>query len=287
MSSLQSKTGALWMLVAGVLFACMGVCVKIGAAYFTPAELVFYRSFVGLLVVWLIILIRGDSLRTPYWRNHVYRSLSGLGALSLYFYTIVALPLPTAVTLNYTSSLFIAPLLIWWYHERPVWGLLGAVVVGFVGVSCLLQPTFEQDKLFEGFLGLCSGFLAAIAMINVRQLGQIGEPEYRVVFYFSLISSLGAGAWMLVHRFSAITGAGALILLCMGASATLAQLALTRAYSTGATLMVASLAYSTVVFSALAGWLVWDHIPSISAWSGIVLVILSGAMATRLSVCRK
>lgn len=275
------------MLVAGVLFACMGVCVKLGADYFTPAELVFYRSSVGLLVIWLIVLARGYALKTQHWRSHTYRSLSGFAALSLYFYTITVLPLPTAVTLNYTSSLFIAPLLVLLYRERPHRGLILALLVGFVGVICLLQPTLERGEWLAGCLGLGSGVLSAFAMVNVRTLGRVGEPEYRVVFYFSLVSTLATGLWMSWHQFSPVTARGGLILLGMGASATLAQLALTRAYSTGATLVVASLAYSTVVFAALAGWLVWHHIPAMSGWLGIGLVILSGVLATHLAVRRK
>jgi drug/metabolite transporter (DMT)-like permease len=42
---------SLWMIVASLLFACMGVCVKLGSAHFSTGELVFYRGFVGLLLM--------------------------------------------------------------------------------------------------------------------------------------------------------------------------------------------------------------------------------------------
>lgn len=282
-----SSRGALWMVLASLLFACMGVFVKIGSRYFTPAELVFYRAFVGLLVVWAIIAARGHPLGTPNWRLHLNRSVAGFSALALYFVTITRLPLPTAVTLNYTSSLFIAPLLVLLYRERPPLPLLLALALGFAGVVLLLRPTLAHDQLIDGLVGLASGFLAAIAMLNVKSLGQSGEPEWRVVFYFSLFSTFASGAWMLLHRFSPVDWAGAGILLGMGGSATLAQLALTRAYATGATLVVASLAYSTVVFSTLAGWLLWQHVPPLSAWLGMLLVMLAGVLATLLTARRK
>ena len=35
---------ALWMVLAALLFASMGVCVKLGSAYFHPAEMIFWRA---------------------------------------------------------------------------------------------------------------------------------------------------------------------------------------------------------------------------------------------------
>jgi len=69
----------------------------------------------------------------------------------------------------------------------------------------LLQPTLQQDQLLPGLLGLISGFLAGIAYLNVKQLGLIGEPEARIVFYFSLIASIGSGVWMLFNTVHTIT----------------------------------------------------------------------------------
>ncbi len=279
LSGVSRNRGALWMLVAGLMFTCMGVCVKLGARYFTAAELVFYRSFVGLLVVWAIIRARGYPLATHHWRKHLSRSLSGFAALSMYFYTIAALPLATAVTLNYTSSLFIALITTMLLRERPGLRLISAVGLGFIGVTALLKPAFQADQWLDGLIGLISGVFAAVAMINVRGLGRLGEPEWRVVFYFSLISTVGAGSWMVLHEFSPLTWQGVVIILCMGTAATLAQLALTRAYGRGKAMVVASLAYSTVAFSSLAGVLLWQDWLPLSSWAGMTMIVLSGLIS--------
>ena len=50
--------GSLWMLVAGLAFAGMGVFAKLGAAHFSSAELVFYRSVVGCLTIGLLAQAR-------------------------------------------------------------------------------------------------------------------------------------------------------------------------------------------------------------------------------------
>lgn len=265
-----------WMVVAGLLFAIMGVFVKLGSAYFSSAELVFYRSAIGLAVIFTIVRVQKLPLATPHVATHVWRGLSGFLALMLFFYAISALPLATAITLNYTAPLFLAILLTLFLKEKLHWELIGAVVVGFSGVILLLRPTLHSDQARAGLLGLASGFLAGIAYFNVNQLGKQGEPEWRVVFYFTLVATLGAGAWMLLHIFHPLAWRHLPILLGLGASATLAQLAMTRAYRLGKTLVVGSLAYITVVFASLFGILLWGEWLDKLSWLGMGLIVLSG-----------
>jgi len=71
-------------------------------------------------------------------------------------------------------------------------------------------------------------------------------------------------------------------LIPVGLFASLGQLCLTRAYSQGATLVVANLQYSGIVFSALFGlFLFEDDIPLVG-WLGMALIIVSGMTATLL-----
>ncbi|MCE5180626.1 MAG: DMT family transporter [Betaproteobacteria bacterium] len=274
---------SLWMVVAGFLFGCMGVFVKLGAEYFSSAELVFYRSFFGLVVIAMIIRSQRLPAATPHWKSHLWRGLSGFVALMLFFYAIGQLPLATAVTLNYTAPLFLAFLSVTILKEPPRLPLLLAILTGFAGVMALLQPTLHHDQLTAGLMGLISGFLAAIAYLNVRQLGRLGEPSYRIVFYFTLICTIGGGIWMAAHTFHAITPANFLLLLGLGTTATLAQLAMTQAYREGDMLAVGSLAYSTVAFASLWGILLWQEMLSLSSWLGIALITLSGIIASRVT----
>lgn len=267
------------MIVAGFLFGLMGVFVKLGSQHFSSAELVFYRSLIGLVVIFGIVRVQGLSLATPHVASHIWRGLSGFFALMLFFYAISALPLATAITLNYTSPLFLALLLTLWLKEKPHWQLIGAILVGFVGVVLLLRPNLHTEQIIGGMMGLTSGFLAGIAYLNVKQLGALGEPDWRVVFYFTLISTLGAGAWMLIHQFHALSWQTLPILLGLGTTATLAQLAMTRAYRVGKTLVVGSLAYSTVIFASLFGILFWDEWLSPLSWLGIGLIVASGVLS--------
>ena len=271
------------MLVAGFLFGCMGVFVKLGAQYFSDMELVFYRSFLGLLLVYALIRRQSGSLATPHLVRHLWRGISGTLALMLFFYCITVLPLAAAVTLNYTSPLFLTLLVVLVFRERFHAPLALAIALGFAGVVLVLHPTLEHDQFMPGLLGLVSGFLAGIAMLNVRQLGIMGEPEWRVVFYFSLMASSASGSIMLFGDLHPITLHNLPILLGLGGSATLAQLALTRAYRTGHALVASSLSYSTVVFASLFGALLWGDALPWSGWAGIALIIAGGVLSLKLS----
>jgi drug/metabolite transporter (DMT)-like permease len=96
------------MIVAGLMFATMGVFVKLGAEHFDAAELAFYRNFVSLIFVGALVAVRGGSLKTTHGTAHFVRGLTGSISLIGYFYAMTQLPLATAQTLNYTSPLFLA-----------------------------------------------------------------------------------------------------------------------------------------------------------------------------------
>ena len=275
---------SLWMLAASLLFACMGVCVKLGSTQFSAAELAFYRSFVALLLIYGYMRYAGLSLVTAHWKTHITRSIAGFVSLVTYFSALSLIPLATAVTLNYTSPLFLALLLAFWQREAIRRLLLFALGGGFVGVALLLQPAFHSEQIIGGMFGLASGMVSSIAFLNVRKLGEMGEPEWRTVFYFSLIATIGGLPWALSGTsFHAIDARGASLLIGVGSFGALAQLCMTRAYGRGKTIATASLSYSTVAFASIFGIYLWDdHLPMI-AWVGIVLIVVSGILTNAFS----
>jgi len=273
---------SLWMIAASFLFACMGVCVKFAAQTHSAVEITFYRSFISLILMFGLVRLNGVPLATPHLRWQVTRGTVGFIALFAYFYAITLLPLATAVTLNYTSAIFLA-LYLGFAGMRLRKGIMGALVLGLVGVVLLLKPTMHADQLVGGLIGLASGVMAGMAYFSVRELGARGEPEMRTVFYFSLVSSVGAGAWLVFSDIHAVDLKSGLLLLGVAGFATVAQLAMTRAYTRGKTLMSAALAYSTVIFSSLFGMAFWGETHDAFAWLAIVLIILSGVAASHFS----
>ena len=276
--------GSLWMLLAALGFAIMGALVKVNAHKFNSAELVFYRSAFGLVFIYAYIFAKKLPLKTPVLNKQMSRALVGLASLVLFFYAIAHLPLATAITLNYTSALFLAIFMPFFLHEKPKPILYGTVLLGFIGVILLLKPILNQRDMLAGILGLLSGMGAALAYIHVKQLGKLNEPDWRTVFYFTFVSTIASGLWMLMQIFTSLAFTKPSLadmpsLLGLGASATIAQLAMTRAYRTGNTLIVASLAYTTVIFASLFGVMFWQETLSVSEYFAIGIIILSGIIS--------
>ncbi len=285
---------ALWMIVAAFAFALMGVCVKFASAYFTATELVFYRGVVSMVFVWAWARSQGVGLRTRVPAMHLWRAVIGTVSLGAWFYAIGKLPLATAMTLNYMSSVWIAAFLVGgallYGKAQPQNALFATVLAGFGGVVLVLRPAFEANQLWPGLIGMMSGMTAALAYLQVTALSRAGEPEARVVFYFAVASAVFGALGMAL---GAITGIGftgfsawnwqhAIWILPIGILASLGQLCMTRAYASGSTLLVANLQYSGIVFGAIFSVLIFDdHLPLL-AWSGMALIIASGIAATVL-----
>ncbi|MGH6638533.1 MAG: DMT family transporter [Polaromonas sp.] len=259
---------AVWMILSSFLFATMGVCVKYASAHFNSAELVFYRGVLGILFMAAYAHARGTSLRTRVPAMHAWRSVIGVMSLSAWFYAIAHLPLATAMTLNYMSSVWIAAFLVGGAllattgvrgNERSEgpprassapWGgsvlhevksvgakapsqgpLVLAILASFSGVVMLLRPAMDQNQTFAGLIGLMSGLGSAFAYMQVMAIARLGEPETRTVFYFAVGTMVAGALGMLVTGISPWNWQHALWLPPIGILASLGQLCMTKAYS--------------------------------------------------------
>ncbi len=273
-------------IAASLMFAAMGVCIKFASQHHGSGEIVFYRGVVGALMIAALGRWRGESMRTGLGWQHAQRSVVGVVALILWFQAIAALPLATAVTLNYTSTLWLAVILVGAALRAPSRRVdrrsLWAVTIGFIGIVLVLRPTIESHLVWYGVLGLISGLLAAIGYQQVATLSRAGEPETRIVFYFSLGSVAGGAAMVAIEGWRAPAWPGLGWMLAVGALSTVAQLMLTRAYASGATLLTASLQYAGIAFSFLFGVLLFDDAITVLAVVGVLLIVGAGILATHI-----
>lgn len=276
---------ALWMALGALFFAIMGVCIKLASQGYGTLEIVFYRGLTGVVLFSALLWLRGTPLATPVPLLHVRRNLAGITAMSLWFYAIGHLPFATSMTLNTMSSVWLGTLVIvaaWWKTRRIAYPwLFVAVLCGFVGVVLLLNPRMAGNDPLAALLGLISGMMSAVAYLQVSALGRAGEPETRTVFYFSLGTTLvGLVGVLLFSGFSPLEWRTAWLLPATGIFASLGQWCMTRAYTRGSTLVVATLQYLGIVYASLFSlWLFQERLEP-AAWLGMVIIVLSGIAAT-------
>ncbi|SHI26375.1 DMT family transporter [Pollutimonas bauzanensis] len=271
---------SLWMLLASIMFAGMGACVKVASDYgATLPHVVLFRGIPSVLLLFFWARFTQRSLRPPSWKLHLWRNVSGVTSMWLGFFAISHLPLSTAISLNYTAPLFIAG----WMLARggsqrdPV--RIVAVLFGFLGVVAVLRPSIGQDHWFAALLGLGAGALSAVAMMQIRELGRVGEPEWRTVLIFSCFVCLSSVAGLAAEGWRSIDILAWLALAGVGTLGLVGQLAMTRAFGLGSALLTAALQYTTIIFAALLGIVFWGDLPDAIAWGGMAMIIASGLLS--------
>ena len=280
----NQKKGMLWIIVATFFFSLMGSFVKLGATHFSSVELVFYRSFISLLFLFIYIVISQKEIKTPHLRKQIDRGVVGFLSLAFFFYAIAHLNLGSAMTLNYTSPIFLGFFLPLISHQKIKKSILLCTITGFIGTLFILDPHGEWQSWFAGLIGLISGIGAALAYIHVIQLSKLNEPDWRTVFYFTLVSTIGSGLWISFTDYQRLIWDDVWILIPLGLSATIAQIAMTRAYRLGNSLVIGTLSYLTIVFSGVISLLYFNETMRMEDVLGAILIIASGAIASNISL---
>lgn len=278
---------SLWTLAATLSFSLMAVFVKYAASHYSAHEILFYRSSISVALIGSFAAWRRYRVFTPHWRAHSRRAGCGTFSIGVWYYTLSVLPIATSVTLNSTSPIFIGVLsAVAAYRagqrRAPNPMQYVSLAVGFAGVVILLNPSASSDHLWPGILGLFGAFMAALGNQDVKRLVLLGEPEWRLVFYFSLYSALLSFVIMLFSEMHSHTLTGVLLLLAVSIFGTLGQLAVSRAYGHGNVLLSASLQYSSVLFSACWGMALWGEYISLRGWAGISIVIAASIVSSAL-----
>lgn len=281
MYSDNAKRGAFFMLISSLLFAGMGVTIKMTAERLSNEMIVFFRNAAGLLALLPWLVHAGAShLFTRNWRLHLPRAIAGLGSMYCYFYALAHMPLAEAVLLNYSAPLFIPLVASLWLGEKIQKRLWRPLILGFVGIIFILKPgagLFTTTAL----VALAAAVFGALAVVNIRRLTRT-ESATRIVFYFSCISTLVSAiplTWAWQPPGPTLWG----LLAATGVFATLGQLFLTRAYAHANAAQVAPFVYTIVVFAGIFGWILWRETPDVLSVLGTACICLAGVITLRYS----
>ena len=272
------RRGGLYMVASALLFALMSVAVKMASATLPNVVVVFFRSGFGLLT--LLPFIIGVDLRTTQVREHLIRSLAGIASMYCFFYTIAHMRLADAVLLNYSLPLFMPFVESAWLGEEFPRRLWIPVVRRLPGRD--RHPAAGQRA--DGAGGPPGRGLGAL---RGRGPGRRAAPDpHRAGAAHRLllrdhrhVPLRAARGRVLAH--AAGPGVGGRV--AMGLTATLGQLAMTRAYAHAPAAQVGPFIYSSVVFAAVLDWLFWRTLPDAFTLAGAALVVAAGILSLRLN----
>jgi drug/metabolite transporter (DMT)-like permease len=266
-----------YRLISVIAFASMGALIKLADARGASLiELLFFRQALAIPVV-LAAVMAGpgpESLRTTRLPAHILRTVIGLASMSCMFVTIMLLPLAEATTLQFTVPIFATILGAVILREPTGIHRWGAVIAGFVGIVIVAQPGSGHIPLAGAISGLTAALLSATVTILLRQLGKSELPT-TIVFYFSVLAMVPLAPMFVftVQPHDAMTW---LLLIAVGVSGGIGQIAMTSSLKLGPVAVVLPMDYSGLLWATLYGWAIFAVLPTPMTWVGAPIIVASG-----------
>lgn len=276
----QPLAGALFVLSASFTFAALGALIKVVSTSLTNEMVVFFRNLCALVFIlpWIWYSRPLGGVKTSFFQLHLLRSLSGLGAMYCFFYSIAHLQLSEACLLASTTPLFVPVIAYVWIREPVAQKVRGAIIIGFIGILLILKPGIGVFQPIA-IVALAAGIFAALAMVSIRRMSA-SEPTIRIVFYFTTLGTL-ISAVPLVWSWQSPQPKIWCLLVLIGMLATVGQILITKGYSLAPAAQVGPLTYGNVIFATFLGWLFWGESLDAMTWAGAVLICIAGIIATR------
>ena len=266
---------ALLMLGSTLAFGLMAIAIRYATRYVPTQEVAFFRNAFGLLAL-LPMLIRPGSapLKTQQLPRYFLRSAIGLASMLCAFWAIGHLPISQAISLSYSTPLFVTIAAVLWLGETVRMRRWAAVIIGFIGVLIIVRPgstSFTPGTL----VAVGAAVLSSLVAIQIKQLTRVDSAD-TVVFYtyvfwvpLSLVPALFVWVWP--------TGLAWVWLVATGVLGTLGQLLWTRALRLGEVSALTPISFMQLPLVSLLGWLLFNE--TLDRWTVIGAGIILGANA--------
>jgi len=255
----------------------MTLCVKNIDKRIPIYELVFFRSLLSLIITLFIIKLKNIN---PWGNNRpllILRGLLGTLALVCIFYAIRNMPLSISTVIQYTYPIFISIFAGIFINEKITKNIVFAIVVGWLGILIILNPTqlsnikveIENISISIAFLGsICT----ALAYVTVKKLAST-EDVYVIIEYFPLISliillPIVLTNWVTPSRFELIWIIG------IGLFTQLGQTFLTIGLKNLPASEASTINYLQVLFGSIWGIFFFSEMININFLLGASLVLL-------------
>lgn len=266
---------ALLMLGSTMFFALMVVTIRLASSSLHTFEIVFFRNFFGLLAALPLLLRHGPGfLRTTQFPRYLFRCLIGVISMIAGFWAIGHLPLAQAVSLSYSTPLFVTIAAAALLGEQVRVRRWTAVALGFLGVLIIVRPgtaNFSAGTL----VALLAAVLSSIVAIQIKQLSHT-EPADRVVIYTTLL-------WVPMSLFPALSvwqwphGIVWLWVIAAGVLGTGGHMLWTRALKLGEVSALTPITFMQLPVVVVFGWLLFDE--ALDRWTLLGALIIFSANA--------
>ena len=257
------------------MFTLMNVFAKYLSGSHSVFEIAFYRNIFSILpfIAAIVLFRQRDILRIRTKPRLIFtRAVLGTMTLVLTFSAFSLMPMAETSVLLFTASLFLPVLGMLMLREHVGPYRWSAVVIGFVGVAIMANPTGAVNPAGLVF-ALAAAFMQAFMGIILRHLGGYERPV-TIAFYFFVVGIFITGLAMpfVAQPFDT---AELPLWIGIGLSGAAAQWLYSLALKLTPAAIVAVLNYTNLVWAMLFGWLVWNDWPAPIVLAGATVVIAS------------
>ncbi|MDH3221722.1 MAG: DMT family transporter [Gammaproteobacteria bacterium] len=260
--------------IGGLCFSIQDAGIKWLTIEVEVLQVLFLRSLFGLLFLVGSTRLTGEkiSLRVDRPWLLLLRTATNILGWVLFFYSLKYLPLAIAVALFFSFPLFLAIISVPLLGETVGLRRVMAIVVGFIGVLLITNPTagISLPALLMLGAALCWAFVASLTRI-------LGERENAsTMLFYTLLAFALVLAMPQYWLWGALDTNQYLLVAVVAFFGVIAQFSVTKAYAIAAPSLIAAFEYTALIWSAIIGYLVWGDIPDAFAVTGAVLIIASG-----------
>ncbi|MDQ3494849.1 MAG: DMT family transporter [Pseudomonadota bacterium] len=269
------------MLAAVALFGVMDAGLKLLAPHYAPMQVATLRgaSALPLVLVWALATVGVRGLLVVHWQLHLLRGLLGVAMMAGFVYGLRTLPLTTAYAITFVAPLLVTAMAVPILGERVGPRRWTAIAIGMVGVLVVLRPTGEGMLTLAGLAVLLAAVCYAAGVITVRVLARRDSTQAMVFWFLAILAIVaGALAW---RGWVPVRAEHLWVIAAIGASGTLAQVALTEAFRRGEASRIAPLDYTALVWGVLADLVFWQVLPDGGTWIGAGIIVASGLYLIR------
>ena len=273
------------MLVGSIFFAFMALLAESLKEQFSYPWITMVRS--GVATFLAIALALGAGARLVFFKPLTLwiRSLSGWASMICGFYALTHYDVEIVLSLTNMYPLWVA-ILSW-----PLLGILPskktwlALVISCLGMWMVYASSIVADAPQSSYsnpktaipMAILAGMLSGVALINLHRIKHVDTRA--VVAHFSgVATACSLVVWLIVPVSTPtrpIDMASIMRLIGVGLAATVGQLCLTKAFSTGSPARVSVVGLSQVVVAALVKWFMEQRIPTMGSMIGMALVVAS------------
>ena len=282
----KNQLGIIFMIFSVISFSVMDIVVKLMSSHYPTGQLIFFRGFFGLIPILFIIPKEriGNLLKTEKIKLHLVRAFGGAFAMTFLYLGLKFLPIADAITISFAAPIFATIFSIIFLNEKVRLIRWLAIFFGLTGVIIVLKPGTELFTYYSFFpILFCIGF--ATISIAIKKLSKT-EPDYLIALYFTLVLIL-FGLISISMGWKKIDISDIHYLIIIGLSGSIGNIFLTKSIREADISLVTPIKYLSLVFAIIAGWLIFNEIPSVLTISGAMLIILSTFVIFKREAAKK